>query len=498
MALTSAFAQVTPTSVEVNKAASLWFNSTNAAGLAITPLSGYSTLDAMYDLRMGELKSPQSGSREDDIVIGTEGATRLGSGYVWGTFTYKNSSQDSTLYNSILLDPVMDMPYYYADPRMSYWKKQSFDMSFKAATRPLWDRLSLGITGSYLVKSGAKQIDPRCSNFKYDLDVKPSLALILGKHSIGASLLYAHSFERTVPTNANSQESQDVAIMNGLGHQVIGVVGSLSSLGTMYYNSNMVGGSLQYGFNSCCMSVLAEGWYKMAVLDANQTPSKPQKMGSTVKTDIGGNIQALFGHSLKSKVTIDGGYKHTDGIEYVQEIDKSYEVQQWVTIAQSIRSRYETIDASVAYDLYKVSEAGYDWKAFVKGYFHDENDEYILPNSTFTVRYAGAQIGGADNLKLGKNYLLIGLNAGYRKGLGGEYKYGGPEADSKYVQFFKAEHDFLCGDILQAGAELSWSFPISEKMMMSIKGAYQFMKSTNVTLVGDMRHAATAGVSFTF
>ena len=494
----ASFAQVTPASVEVYKAQSLWFNSENAAGLVITPLDRFNTLEALYDMKSGDFKSAQNGRNERELRIGTEGSTTLGKGYVWGSFNYKNTAQDSTLFNTIMLDPQMDMPYYYADPNMSFWRKQSFDMSFKASTKAFWDVLSFGITGTYNVKTGAKQIDPRCSNFKYDLDVKPGITATFGNHSIGLTLLYTHAFERVSPINANSQESQDVAVMRGLGNQTIGVIGSLSSLGTMYYNSNKIGGAFQYGFKSSEVALLLEGWHTFAVLDANQTPSKPQKMGTTIKQNIGGKGQITFGDKNLSKISLSGNYRNTDGVEYIQEIDKRYEVQQWVTIVQNIRSTYRTLNATAAYDFFRLCDKGYNWKAGLNGAFYYEKDKYIYPASSFEAKnfYAGAEV--AKNFFVKKCVIAADLNAGYRKNLDGSYIYGGPMADSPYVNFFKMENELLTADYLQAGANLSFTFPVTSKMMMSVKGAYTIMKASETTLLGNVRHAVTAGVSFTF
>jgi len=490
--LFSAQAQVSksvtyPASLEINQAKSVWFNTTNAAGMIITPVDNFNLLTVGYSNENGEYKLQQDGDSKNNLAISTEGATNLGEARIWGKFQYNNSTINGTKFNTIMLDPVADMPYYIADPNKSYWKKQSYDMELKAATPVLWDVVGFGIAAKYYTKTGAKQIDPRCSSFKYGISATPSVIVKIGEtHTIGLSATYENSFERTTPINSDSQHDQDAYVMKGLGNYSVGVVGGLGGLSIFYYKQNLVGGAIQYGYHSD-FDVLAEGNYSYQVIDVFQTPSKPKRMGSTVQTKMGGNIQAIFNGDYTSKVTVDGYYKNTNGIEFIQELDKTYEVQQWVTMAKFIRSYYKFTAASLNYDLFKVSEQGYDWRAGLKATYSDRSDEYILPKSTLAAKNVYAELNGKKNFMVGNSSVLLGVNVGYNYNIDGGYDYTGANPTSTVVkEMFERDIAFLTANYIQAGINVNASFPVSKSSALYVQGDCQYIRSNDHTnnLVG--------------
>jgi len=471
-----------PTMIEISQAKALWFNSTNAAGMILTPMTNYNILSVGYDIKNGEYRLQQEGDR-NNLNINTAGARSLGNARVWGEFTYQNSTIKDTRYNTILLEPRYDMPYYIADPNLSYWKRQTYEMSVKGASPILWDLVGFGVSANYFTKVGAKQIDPRCTSFKYGISVIPSAVFTFGeKHSAGISFTYVNSFERTSPTNSNNQQEQSAYLMKGLGNYADGVVGSLNSLGTYYYKENKIGAALQYGFNGDSFDVLAEAKNTYQVIDVMQSPTKPQRMGSTVQKITGGNIQAIINPEgdLTGKITLDGYRKNTDGIEYIQEIDKSYEVQQWVTIAKYIRSTYQFTAASLKYDLYRNSDAGYNWMAGIQGIYSNRADEYIVPNSTFKAENIYGEIYGKKNIMAGDNSILIGINAGYNYNLNGSYSYNGSNPESRVVKdMYEKDLAVMSANYYQFGVNINASFPIWKGTSLYVAGNCQYLRSTD-------------------
>ncbi|MBR1539375.1 MAG: hypothetical protein IJ636_07715, partial [Bacteroidales bacterium] len=236
-----------PALVELDKIQSAWFNSANAAGLSVDPLTRYSDLSFGYSLGRGDYRSLPEGNT-NILDIATSGATSLGRGYVWGSFEYKNHSAAETRFNTMTLNLEDDLPFIVSDANVSPWKKQRYDMSLKAATPLVGDLVAFGVSANYFTESGAKQVDPRCYDFEYGITVEPALAFHFGGHTIGLSGIYRNGNIREVPVNSNSQQDQTAYILRGLGNFTDAVVGSLSGLGTFYYNRNLYGGSLQYGF----------------------------------------------------------------------------------------------------------------------------------------------------------------------------------------------------------------------------------------------------------
>ena len=469
-----------PSQLEFNKVGALWFHTDNAAGMAVTPLADYNQLSLSYNMEEGKYKLQQQGDSKGDLTVNTNGALTLGKTRLWGDFTFTNTTLRNTRFNSILLDPVYDMPYYVADPNTSWWKIQTYDMSVKAATPFLWDRIALGVSINYFSKAGAKQIDPRTTSYKYGISVVPSLVVKLAaNHMLGLSGTYSNVFERTVPINSDSQQDQSVYLMKGLGNWSTAVVGSINGLKTFYYKQNLVGGALQYGYHGN-FHILAEGKYNYRVTDVIQTPSKPERMGTTVRNSYGGNVQALFGDEYTSKIYADAYVNHTDGIEYVQELDDTYEVQQWVTIAKFIRSRYEFTAASLGYDFFAGKDNGYDWKIGVKGIYSNREDEYILPHSAFSAENLYGELNGAKTFTNQTCVILLKANLGYNYNLGGEFLYNGADANSQVVKLmYERDLAVMTANYLMAGLGVNASFPISGKVAMYLGAEAQYLR--NVT-----------------
>ncbi|MDD4638571.1 MAG: hypothetical protein PHT63_02275, partial [Bacteroidales bacterium] len=144
-----------PASIELLKAGALWLNSGNGAGMVLDQLPYYSDLNFVYGNKAGDYKLKHEGEKERLIGFSTEGGLSIGKGYVWGSFKYDNEVLRNTLYNATMLDPLRGMPYYTGDKNISDWFRQSYSLSMKAATSPLWDKVILGIEADYIAKVGA-------------------------------------------------------------------------------------------------------------------------------------------------------------------------------------------------------------------------------------------------------------------------------------------------------------------------------------------------------
>jgi hypothetical protein len=467
-----------PTALELNQAKATWFNSNNAAGMILTPLSDFGTLSVGYDWKVGDYKLQQEGNLKT-LDINTSGSRPLGKARVWGEFSYQNITQEDTKFNTLRLTLDPDMPYILADSRLSYFKKQTYNMTMKAATPVLWDLVAFGATANYYTKSGAKQIDPRCESFEYGIEVKPSAVFTFGDHSAGLTFMYKNAFDRYSPLNSNNQQDQPAFNLRGVGTFVDVVVGSFGGLGTYYYKTNRLGGALQYGYQGLNAKVLAEGYYTYQVIDVFHSPSKPRRMGSTIQHVAGGNLQTVLeGDSFTNKITLDGYMRSTDGIEYIQMIDATYEVQQWVTIAKFIRSKYDFTGLSLKYDLYKDSGAGYDWMAGIQGQYTDRLDTYILPESSFKAENVYGEIYGKKNFMVGNNSIVVGLSAGYNYNMAGEHIYNGPFPDSEVIrELYEKDLAILSANYYQFGVNLKAIFPMGEKSTIYVAASCKYLRS---------------------
>lgn len=466
--------------VELAKTKSLWFHSANAAGLSITPFANFNEVSISYDLARGDYKRQQQGDRESLLRFNTNGAIQMGKIFLWGDFSYDNHTSNDSKYNTTLFDPLRDMPYYLGDPVISKWKRQSYDLRLKAASPLIGNVIGFGLEADYTANTGAKQNDPRSTTYDYKISVRPALIFRFSeKHYAGVNFLYNNSFERTIPVISGGI-GQAAYVFRGLGNYSQEMVGGGGSISTLYYQANRIGGGVQYGFTGK-FSGLMELNYHYGAEDVFQQPTKPKRMGSVIQNVLEGKLQLMLEKEFLHKLTVGYYDKNTDGIEFIQVLDTRYEVQQWVTLAKYIRSNYKLKVITAAYDLFKGRDQEYTWRAGFKGEYSDKFDEYYLPNS----RLAAENIYGEVYFK--KNFLitttsklLTGLNVGYNKNLGGYYTYSGADADSPVVtDFYYKDMRYLTSNYFRLGAEVNYSFLITDKAALFLKGEAQWLKAAS-------------------
>lgn len=459
-----------PARVELVKVQSAWFHSSNAAGLSIDPLARYNDLSFGYSLGRGDFRLQPEGNT-NSLDIATSGATSLGRGQVWGSFNYRNLSAKDTRFNTMTLNLEDDLPFIVSDANVSPWKKQRYDMSMKAATPLLGDLAALGISANYFTESGAKQVDPRCTDYEYGITAEPSVVFQFGGHTLGLTGTYRNGGVREVPVNSNSQQDQVAYILRGLGNYTDAVVGSLSGISTFYYKRNLYGGALQYGFGGRGLKLLAEGGYSYQLVDAFQTPTKPQRMGSTIQQKIFGKAQVLAeSETVLSKVTVEGFHRTTDGVEFLQELGV-----EWQTIDKNIRSHYDLWHLALGYDFFRKGEAGYSWMAGVRGAYDEHNDKYILPASEMTYKNVTGELYAKKNWLIGDVTVLAGLHGAFRKNLGAVYQYGGAEPTSVIIlEFYHKDFEYKTAPCWKGGASVNVAFPIGGRtaMFCQLEGDY--------------------------
>lgn len=480
---------------ELIKSKALWFNSNNAAGLSVTPLSNYNEVSVNYLLENGNFKMQQKGDKESNLRFNTNGAVKLGGVSLWGNFSYDNHTANESRFNTNLFDPFRDMPFYIADTVSSEWKRQSYTLNLKAASPILWNTVGAGLEVDYISNTGAKQNDPRSTTYHYLISVRPGFIFRLNeKHYLGLNIVYENGFERDVPT-ISGQINQTVFVMRGLGNYTPGVVGG-ASLATFYYKSNKIGGAFQYGFTGK-FSGLLDVKYHYKAEDVFQQPTKPQRMGSVAQNVIDGNLQLMLSGVYTHKLTARYLDKNTDGIEFIQVANDDAENQFWLTMGKFIKSNYRYKAATLNYDIFKGRDNEYSWRAGVRGEYSDRFDEYYLPNSTLAAENLYGELYFKKNFLLStRSKFLTGVNVGYNKNLDGHYLYTGEDANSPLVtELFYKDMKYLTSNYMRLGAELNFSTMVSQKMAFFVKGEVQWMKAASYF---DNRVHATFSVGLMF
>ena len=267
--------------------------------------------------------------------------------------------------------------------------------------------------------------------------------------------------------------------MRSLGNYTAGVVSGSVGVGTFFYKGNKIGGSFQYGFNNGgSAAALIDAGYSYKVEDAFQTPTKKQTMGSTKQRAwfVSGQMYVEDAAKL-DKTSISYKERYTNGIEYIQELDQSFDVAEWVTLAKYVRSNYSYKSLDMNYEYYVKDGAGYNWK-FGLDYKHSKKaDEYILPAASLKAENAYFNVYAKKNFNLcsGKSALLAGLNFGMNENVKGEYNYTGSYDDSDVVKdMYASDIRYMSSDYVTFGGELTYSTLVSNVTSLFVKGACKY------------------------
>ncbi|WP_286845774.1 MULTISPECIES: DUF6850 family outer membrane beta-barrel protein, partial [unclassified Proteiniphilum] len=148
----------------------------------------------------------------------------------------------------------------------------------------------------------------------------------------------------------------------------------------------------------------------------------------------------------------------TDGIEFVQVLDNTYEVQQWVDIYSSVRSTYRRDTYRLSYDFYRNVGQEYSWKAGLHALYTVTDDNYIMPASYMKIRdlYLGAN--AKVNLPSGRSSRwVLGANIVRKANREGGYLYGGADSESAVItEFMNPDVVYLKQDYYKVGGSVSY------------------------------------------
>lgn len=435
--------------VEAVVSRALWMGTGNAAGLAVQPMQEFNALDFSYSIEDGSYTLCQEGKHTGIFRFDTQGALAVGRIQLWGHFNYDNISVKESTFNTVLFDPFDEREIFYvADPNPSGFKRQVYNMEFKAASA-LSNRLYAGIYVKYTDRIGAKQVDPRSESYKYSLDIRPSVIYSFGKNTLGISAYYSNMFERSVPVLSNASTMQEVYVLRGLGNFVSDMVGS-GGLSTLFYRSNNYGGALQYGKGN---TLLAEAGFSFSGTHAVESATQPYKLGSTSMLQAWTSLQWML---PSGKFTARVSYRKTDATEYSQLFNLSkgeYEVK-----ATSVTAAYSGINAAAIYDHYIGAPDSYIWKFGGEIGFNGKDDTYYLPETVFSYNNLSVLLQACRRIPLVSSCLRLGIKGGYKLNLDSDYSYSGIHAaDPPAAQWYPHDISILGSNYFRGGLETEWT-----------------------------------------
>ena len=229
-----------------------------------------------------------------------------------------------------------------------------------------------------------------------------------------------------------------------------------------------------------------EGSYDVRAENVEQSFTSPKKDAGVKDKTFQLSLTALrkgenYSQYLKTNYT----NRHIDGIQYVSKYDNSESLDGWEVLHKSIRSTYNTNQASVHYTLMRNRGNEYNWKLETELAYSKQKDEYILPYSVKSSENILFHIGGKKNLIVGKKMnkrLLIDLHASYKKNLSGEYQYGGSHPEYISVtELETSDANYMNSDWHRIGGSLTYSQLIKAdaKTNFFVKASYDHVGTSD-------------------
>jgi hypothetical protein len=374
------------------------------------------------------------------------------------------------------------------------------------------DRFSFGVGLEYVTQTAGKQIDPRGNPFNYYAAVTPSLTFKFDdRNFISINGYYRNSYQRSASSDRNIYKNQKVYVLKGLGNFSLNYVGS-SGLGVFYWKGNRYGGSLQYA-HSGGLDFLADCKVEMQSEDCFQTPASPEPMGSTSQIYGEGRLSLLFGQSKSNKVTVEGFFRSTDGIEYVTKYNTDAGTKAWEILSTSVYSNYVRIHGKLAYDRFigGNEKNGYIWKLGASARLDSEDDRYYSPSCAFNYMNATVEANVKRNFWFGPANLVLGLFGGYRMGLGGEYTYTASDAATAVTAnvWYPLDLAYHKANCTTFGGDFRLGWDVSDKIEVYATGRCSYNAAflpeaviapngTSVDLYGNSRVLAHGAIGISF
>lgn len=490
-----------PAAMEKLKEHNLWFNTMNAAGTVYDNTRNFSNIIVNYDIEDGDFRRPQQGKKDKNLSVSSEGFMDLNKVYVWGKFSFKHENVTDAGYNASITDPFRGMPYYIVDEYLdSKWRNQFYDLQARVSSPVINNWLTLGLAGNYKASLAAKQRDPSVDTRFYTLRLVPSATFAFNEHHrAGVQIDYTSIKEDSRMDNVYYYLYQYYWATYGLGSSTQDYGSSGPSTN---YIGDRIGAAVQYQYEAGPWNILLEGAYAKRVERAEQSYTTPRKMfeAKDQTIDVSGTILHEgedFTHSLKAA----WGYRHIDGIQFMNQRDNTESQQGWIDLHHDIRSTYVTRTASLKYGIMRNRDSEYNWRVDASVAYMGLKDKYILPPSAKDSKNLFIDLEAKKNFRVGdklNNRLLVAVKGGLRNAMEGCYCYGGTHEEYPTITMEAADEAYLTSDAWHVGGSLTYSQQIKEdkKMHVFLKAAVDYHKSKADAF--DKRTFASCTLGFNF
>jgi hypothetical protein len=423
----------------------------------------------------------QNGNAQRQTGFFTDGFVSLSRWNFYGSFNYFSQKDKNVKWVGVM-NPYDDNPYTMGDSIGGNYSKEYFNMEGKSAYR-LNERFTLGFGVKYLAGVGAKRKDPRPENTITSFEIAPGIIADFGKIKLGASFRYEGSKE-DVEISTVTSNTYYIFHFKGLG-----VFSSTPGYDDLIHISDLLGGVLQFNFNTKLMDNLTEiNFYKKST-DIKRGETYPLQMVLLEKFNTEAATTFLFrpGSNQVNKLKLFFSDKHLYGHEPVVEPKLEAVNYQWATAAKYTLYWHDKQQFGLNYSYYRVVDADhFNWGGIFGARVNtSKTTYYFVPEynrQNLTLLYLDAAL--EKGLQLSSSELVFTLGGGYRKNLGSSLRL---VADGSLLQtvntaFVHHDFDYFAATLWNLGA----SAKIGKKISLYKTQVQVFWEGGYHLLISDL------------
>lgn len=457
---------------QINQTRALWYNTTNAAGLAREDMLQWRDIALGYNLQSGSFKDSWDASSISGFKTGGDMLMDIAGFKVAASLQMERNNLNKCMYNASLYEVSWDMPFFVAmnSTETFDWKQTGTALSVSAATPLLLDdKLSAGLALKAQNHLATKTYDPHCGYTSFDVELAPSATFAINSENVVGLTLRYRLTPATSRLESVSGSPVGVVFLQGLGAFSPRVVGGKQEFGPIKYGASRYGGNVQYFHLGGSSQWLVEFSFDKGTTTVGDSE---RTMGSVDKFVTGLDIQGLFGATHSRKLNLSVNYNLNYWDDYL------------ISGNALTTSQGNIIDVKMDYSIFTDTDraAGFNFELGAGvDYTHlslERNSPvgYLKKNSIIPYVFLG------KNTRIGKEgELLARVDIGYKFAAGKPYYFEGKSDSDIVMNMFDDEDDYLSCCYFKAAANVAYTFRINNMLATYAKVNAGHLKPMGIT-----------------
>ena len=451
---------------QMNQSRALWYNSTNAAGLAHTNMLQWRDVNFGYNLQSGSFTDSWGARTVSGLNAGGDMYMEIEGFKVAANLTLEHNRLGKCSFNTSMYEVGWDMPFFVAinSTETFSWIQNNALLSVSAASPLLLDdMLSAGLALKIQGKGATKSADPSGRYSAFDMEIAPSATFAINEENIVGLTLKYRLTPATSKVTSITGSAISAAFLQGLGSYTPRWIGGTIGIMPLKYGSSRLGANVQYNHIGDDSQWLAEFRFDKGTTTVKEDGAT---LGSVDKFVTGLNVQGLFGDNGNRKLNLD----------------INYNLNYWMNKMETVIGKSNLIDADLNYTIFTGTSAGsYDFELGAGIDMSSISAARYTPDGVFSNTSVLPYVFLGKNTSLGKeSSLLARLDVGYNFTAGNNYHYDGA---ASYISDYMYEDEsyYLGRYYFKSGADVEYSFRINNLLATYAKATIGHLKPMGIS-----------------